>query len=207
MISDLSTPQIGRIYEGIKLNEEELKNYKQKLDEAKKSENNLFQILKEIKKNNLNNNNIDENSIGQEEINIISENNNKRPLKDLENNEIKLLSPTQQNEILMFFIPDIINSTYKTICDSCKERGHSKEQCIQFPDPNYDRSLKYCMNCGKNGHLYCRKGIKDDNIDEGSEEDDESPDPVALSRKKPITIHEMKYLKFFFIPLILQLNI
>jgi hypothetical protein len=41
----------------------------------------------------------------------------------------------------------------------------------------------------------------------GSEEDDESPDPVALSRKKPITIHEMKYLKFFFIPLILQLNI
>ena len=172
IINDDTSMQVGRIYEGIKVGEEQLKEYKLKISNARKAKKNIFQIIKDIKKNNPNSNN-DKDLEEDEKYNIQNISTNK--LKDIENNEIKLLTPNDQNELLMFFIPDQVNATKRTICESCKGRGHSKEQCLEFPDPNYDKSLKFCMNCGSYGHLYCRNGIKDeDNIDDESDEDDEN---------------------------------
>lgn len=160
-----------RIYNEIKVSDEELEQYKLKLEQAKKSNKNVFQLIKEIRKKNSKNN----------EDNKFKETNMKKmnikPIKDIENNEVKLLTPNEQNELLMFFVPDDIDSNKDTICQSCKGKGHSKEQCMEFPDPDYDKPLKHCMNCGNYGHLYCRNGIKEDNENNmcyDSEEDDEN---------------------------------
>ena len=62
----------------------------------------------------------------------------------------------------MFFIPDDTNKDSNAICESCKEKGHTKKECILYPDPDFDKALKFCVNCGNSGHLYCRKGLNDD---------------------------------------------
>ena len=163
-----SSQPIERINNGIKVGEEELKLYKLKIEKAKNQNQNIFELIKEFKntKQIIDNDNQDR----KEKIKFKS-------IKDIENNEIKLLTPNKQNELLMLFEPEIINSTKDTICESCKMRGHSKKECIQFPCPEYEKPLKYCMNCGDYGHLYCRNGMKDvenNNVFDESFEDDEN---------------------------------
>jgi len=165
-LTNNTSQPIERINNGIKMGEEELKLYKLKIEKAKNSEQNIFKLIKEIK----NSNQINNNDYSKEKIKFKS-------IQDIENNEIKLLTPNKQNELLMLFEPEIINSTKDTICESCKMKGHSKKECIQFPCPEYEQPLKYCMNCGDYGHLYCRSGMKDienNNIFDESFEDDEN---------------------------------
>lgn len=161
--SNYSLKPFERFFDEIKVSKEELKEYNLKIEKAKKEKRDIFQLIKEIKTNNKN--------IIEEKKEIKK----MKKIKDIENNEIQFLTPQEQNELLMFFIPDEVNSTKDTICESCQGKGHSKEQCMDFPDPDYDSSLKFCMNCGNSGHLYCRNGVNDEenNLYDISEEDDD----------------------------------
>jgi len=165
LASKNSDQQIERIYNEIKMSEEELKEYKLKLEEAEKSKKDIFQIIKDIRNNNYNNLNISD-----------SDDTNPKLIKDIENNEMQFLSQNKQNEFSMMFIPDEIKSSKDLNCLSCGGNGHSKEMCIEFPDPEYDKQFKYCINCGGFGHLYCRNGINDNvnNKNNKLEEDDEN---------------------------------
>ena len=165
LASKNSDQQIERIYNEIKMNEEELKEYKLKLEEAEKSKKDIFQIIKDIRNNNYNDLNISD-----------SEDTNPKLIKDIENNEMQFLSQNKQNEFSMMFIPDEIKPSKDLNCLSCGGNGHSKEMCIEFPDPEYDKQFKHCINCGGFGHLYCRNGINDNvnNKNNKLEEDDEN---------------------------------
>lgn len=169
LLSNGSFQVSERLCENIKLGEEQLKDYKIKIEKYKNSQKDIFQLLKEIRKNN---SIIDNDS--EEEDNKINQKINNEKLNSIEKSNIKLLTSKEQKELLMFFIPDKINSTKNTICESCNQNGHSKEQCMEYPDPNYDKSLKFCMNCGKYGHLYCRDGIEENNNESESDEYDEN---------------------------------
>jgi len=165
LASKNSDQQIERIYNEIKMSEEELKDYKLKLEEAEKTKKDIFQIIKDIRNNNYNNLNISD-----------SDDTNPKLIKDIENNEMQFLSQNKQNEFSMMFIPDEIKPSKDLNCLSCGGNGHSKEMCIEFPDPEYDKQFKHCINCGGFGHLYCRNGINDNvnNKNNKLEEDDEN---------------------------------
>lgn len=158
LINNLTKGNIERIYQEIKANDEQIKQYEEKLKYYSEQKNNIFQLIKELrKKNDININKL--NKLSSEEE---GESPPSKLVKNIEHNEIKLLTPNEQKEILMFFVPDEINQNKNQLCESCKEKGHSKKECVPYPDPEFDKCLKFCVNCGGSGHLYCRKGLNDD---------------------------------------------
>jgi len=173
LINNITSQKIERIYQQIKENEEQIKQYETKLKYYSEQKNNIFQLIKDLRqKNDINKNELNKIS-AEEEIGVQPP---PKLIKNIENNEIQLLTPNEQKEILMFFVPDEIDQNKFQICESCKQKGHSKRECVPYPDPEFDKALKFCVNCGGTGHLYCRKGLNDDeNLNDhkfGEDEDD-----------------------------------
>ena len=158
LINNLTSGNIERIYQEIKANDERIKQYEEKLKYYSEQKNNIFQLIKDLrKKNDININKLNKLSSEEEGMRTPS-----KLVKNIEQNEIQLLTQNEQKEILMFFVPDEIIQNKFQLCESCKEKGHSKRECVPYPDPEFDKSLKFCVNCGGSGHLYCRKGLNDD---------------------------------------------
>ena len=161
------------------LTEEESKNFYYKLKEIKNNpQKSTLQLIKEIRQKK------EKEKEDNKNENIIETSNKKsKDIIDIENNELQFMTPNDQNDLLMFFIPDQFPMASTITCSSCNMKGHSKEQCVQFPDPNYDKNLKHCMNCGCYGHLYCRKNIKktqkpENEVNDESEEEEESEEDI-----------------------------
>lgn len=161
------------------LTEEESKNFYYKLKEIKNyPQKSTLQLIKEIRQKK------EKEKEDNKNENIIETSNKKsKDIIDIENNELQFMTPNDQNDLLMFFIPDQFPMASTITCSSCNMKGHSKEQCVQFPDPNYDKNLKHCMNCGCYGHLYCRKNIKktqkpENEVNDESEEEEESEEDI-----------------------------